>query len=378
VDLELDSSHVILRESAQKMLRDRYDYRTFQAISTSETGWSADIWAEFAELGWLGLPFAEDDGGIGGGAVEVAILMEEFGRALAVEPYLSTVVMGGGLVAALGNAEQRGSILGPLIDGKLHLALGWDERAAVTATPRGRDYVLSGDIKNVLAAPMANTLLVAARVPDGLGVFTMPANARGLTIRPFRTVDGGRAADISLADVSVSAAARLGDGADATPALAHTIQRAIAAASADTVGAMSAMVTATVDYTKQRIQFGQPIAKFQVIQHRLVEMKIKEEEARASTLLATLSLDGDAASRARAVSGAKAKVGKNGHVVAQEAVQLHGAIGTTNELSMGAYSKRIMAYEARFGSTREHLRRYAALIADRTLAGAGLLLEPAG
>lgn len=376
MDLEYDQSHLLLRDSAERLLRDRYDYRTYQKIATGAAGWSAELWAEFAALGWLGLPFPEEDGGSGGGAVEVAILMEAFGRALVIEPFLPTVVMAGGVVADLGTAAQRREILSPLIEGKLRLALVAGEGAPVAAKPRGGSYVLTGDAASVLGAPMADRLVVAARLPAGTtGAFVVPAGANGLVLRPFRTVDGLRAADMAFGEVTVPASALLGGEEDAGPALARGLDRAITAASADAVGAMAALVAATVDYTKQRVQFGQPIAKFQVIQHRLVYMKIREEEARASCRLATLSLDGPAAHRARAASGAKAKIGRAGRHVAQEAVQLHGAIGTTNELAMGAYAKRILAYEARFGSTRSHLRRYGEAMSDPALAGAGLMLD---
>ena len=382
MDLEYDQSHLIVRDSAERFLRERYDYRTYQKIAGSESGWSAEMWAEFAKLGWLGLPFAEAEGGSGGGAVEVGLLMEAFGKALVVEPYLSTVVWGGGLVADLGTPEQRGEILPALIDGRLRLAVvagegaGVGEAAEVEAAARGGDYVLSGEAKSVLAAPMADRLLVAAWLPsDTEGVFVVPANAKGLVVRPFRTADGRRAADVTLSEVRVGKAALLGGRDDATAVLAQTLDRVIAAASAEAVGAMAAMVAATVEYAKSRVQFGQALSKFQVIQHRLVQMKIREEEARASCRLAALSLDGSPAHRMRAVSGAKAKIGRCGRAVAQEAVQLHGAIGTTNELSVGAYGKLVLAYEARFGTTRAHLRRYAAAMADADLAGAGLLLD---
>ena len=376
MNLEYDEAHLLLRDSAERFLRERYDYRAHQKIAGSEAGWSAEMWAEFAKLGWLGLPFAEDDGGSGGGAVEVAILMEAFGRSLVVEPFLPTVILAGGLVAELGSPSQRQDILPAVIEGKLRLAVAAGEQAEVTATARGGDYVLSGEAASVVGAPMAERLVVAARLPAGtVGMFIVPANSHGLTVRPFRTVDGMRAGDITLADVTVPKSDLLGGREDAGPALAKGVDRAIAASSADTVGAMAAMVAATVEYTKQRVQFGQPLAKFQVIQHRLVHMKIKEEEARASCRLATLSLEGPGAQRTRAVSGAKAKVGRAGRAVAQEAIQLHGAIGTTNELSIGAYAKRVLAYEARLGSTRAHLRRYAAAMSDTALAGAGLLLD---
>jgi alkylation response protein AidB-like acyl-CoA dehydrogenase len=185
-------------------------------------------------------------------------------------------------------------------------------------------------------------------------------------------VDGSRAADIALVDVVAPRSALLGDNERADTAIAAVTDRAIAALSADAVGAISVMVQATVNYTKTRVQFGQPLASFQALQHRMVRMKIKEEEARASSLFATLSLDGPAAARRRAVSGAKAKIGRCARLVHQEAIQLHGAIGTTGELSLGGYAKRLIAYEMLFGSTREHLRRYAAIMADAEVAAEGI------
>jgi alkylation response protein AidB-like acyl-CoA dehydrogenase len=218
-------------------------------------------------------------------------------------------------------------------------------------------------------------LLVSARIGDGrgMGVFVMPKDARGVVVRPYRMVNGERAADVELSGVSLAAGALLGGNDDAGAAIAHVTDRAIAALSADAVGAIATMVKATVDYAKTRVPFGQPLASFQALQHRMVAMKIKEEEARASALLATLALDSAPERRARAVSGAKAKIGRCARSVHQEAIQLHGAIGTTNELSLGAYAKRLVAYEIKFGATREHLARYGAMIARPEFAAEELL-----
>ena len=374
MDLQYDTEHTILRDGAEKFLAGRYDYRAFQKISDSETGWSAEIWREFAELGWLGLPFADEDGGIGGGPVEVAVLMETFGKSLVLEPYVPTVILGGGIVFALGSAAQRQSILPAVAEGKLRLAFAIEDRdAPVQAKKTSDGFVLSGAKKMVIGAPMAETILVSARIGNGVGVFVVPVGTRGLVMRPYRTVDGGRTADIELVDVAMPGSALLGGNEAAQGAIDLTVHRAIAALSSDAVGAMSALVSATVEYTKTRVQFGQPLAKFQVLQHRMVDMKVKEEEARASCLFATLSLDGPADRRARAVSGAKAKIGRASRSVAQSAIQIHGAIGTTNELSVGGYTKRLIAYEIVFGSTREHLRRYAEIMSDPAVASQGLL-----
>ena len=378
MDLQYDTEHTILRDGAEKYLAGRYDYRTYQKIAESEAGWDSDVWTEFAELGWLGLPFADEDGGIGGGPVEVAVLMETLGKSLVLEPYVPTVILGGGIVSALGSPSQRQLILPAVAEGKLRLAFAIEDRGTpVQAKKASGGYVLSGAKKMVLGAPMADTILVSAKMGGGVGVFVVPAETRGLVVRPYRMVDGGRAADIEMVDVSLPSSALLGNNESAGATIELTIHRAIGALSADAVGAISSLVAATVEYTKTRVQFGQPLAKFQVLQHRMVDMKVKEEEARASCLFATLSLDGPTDRRARAVSGAKAKIGRAGRSVSQSAIQLHGAIGTTNELSIGGYTKRLIAYELLFGSTREHLRRYASIISDPAVASAGLLSAPA-
>jgi alkylation response protein AidB-like acyl-CoA dehydrogenase len=376
VDLRYATEHVILRESAEKFLAERYDYRTVQKIAASETGWDREVWEEFAKLGWLGLPFAPEDGGNGGGAVELAILMEAFGQHLVIEPYLATVVLGGGLIAALGSTAERQTMLPAVMEGECHLAFAHEERDVPTRAQRTNDgYSLRGGKKVVLGGSSADTLLLSARLGDqGLGVFVVPRTTHGLTVRSYRMVDGRRAADVDLNDAMVPTSALLGGNENAGGAVEAVLQRAIAALSADAVGAIGAMVKATVDYAKTRVQFGQPIANFQALQHRMVRIKIKEEEARAAALFATLSLDGPAAICARATSGAKAKIGRCARSVHQEAIQLHGAIGTTDELALGGYAKRLLAYELLFGSTREHLRRYGAMIADPKVAGTGLLM----
>jgi alkylation response protein AidB-like acyl-CoA dehydrogenase len=376
VDLRYATEHVILRDSIEKFLGERYDYRFVQKVAASETGWNREIWGEFAKLGWLGLPFAPEDGGNGGGAVELAILMEAFGKHLVIEPYLATVVLGGGLIAALGSTAERQAMLPAVMEGECHLAFAHEERDVPTQAQRtSGGYLLRGGKKVVLGGSSADTLLVSARLGDDrFGIFVLPRGTRGLTVRPYRMVDGSRAADVDLTDASVPSAALLGSNEDAGDAVETVIHRAIAALSADAVGAIGAMVKATVDYAKTRVQFGRAIANFQALQHRMVRIKIKEEEARAAALFATLSLDGPAAICARAVAGAKAKIGRCARFVHQDAIQLHGAIGTTDELALGGYAKRLLAYELLFGSTREHLRRYGAIIANPQVAATGLLM----
>src|ERR1700722_9858484 len=200
MNLQLDSEHVMLRDSAEKLLAARFDFRAFQALIDGERGWTPELWRIFAELGWLGLPFSEEDGGAGGGSVEIAILMEAFGKYLVVEPYLATVVLAGGLIAALGGAAERKALLGPVIAGETRLAFAHDDAGAPTEAARqGGGYVITGAKKVVLGAPMAETLLVSARLDAAhLGVFLVPRATPGVVVRPYRMVNGEGAADIGL------------------------------------------------------------------------------------------------------------------------------------------------------------------------------------
>lgn len=377
MDLQPTEEQQLIRESAEKFLADRYGPETFRALIDSDARWSPDIWNGFAELGWLGLPFPEDAGGFGMGPAEVVILMEQFGRVPVLEPYVSSVILCGKLIELLGTDEQRGALLGEIASGQLRLAFAHDALEGPMTVTRGADaFLLSGVKRAVHDAPMAEIYLVSCTLDDGtVAVFAVPANAAGITARSHNTLDGRRLADLDFADARIPPEARLGGGTDGRAAIDEATAWAITASCADAVGAISAMVEQTVDYAKQREQFGQPIAKFQVLQHRLVDMKIAEEEARASVLLAALSLDGDAAMRERGASGAKAKVGRAARFVHQAAIQTHGAIGTTDELMLGWYAKRLVAFEKQFLPTRRHLGRYAEIISDPEAAAAPLLRE---
>jgi alkylation response protein AidB-like acyl-CoA dehydrogenase len=378
VDLRYNIEQEILRDSAQKFFADRYDYHTFRKITESEVGFSREIWIEFAKLGWLGLPFAIEDGGSGGGPVEFSILMEAIGKHLVVEPYLATVVLGGNLLALLGSSAERGTIVPAVIEGECRLAFAHEDKEAPTQAVRtATGYTLRGRKKTVLGGAAADTLLVSATLGHGgLGVFIIPSAARGVTMRSYQMVDGSRAATLDFENVAVPSSALLGSNDDAGTAIQAVLDRGIAALSADAVGAIAAMIESTVNYAKTRVQFGRRIAEFQALQHRMVEMKIREEEARAASLFATLTVDSPADVRARAISGAKVKIGRCARFIHQNAIQLHGAIGTTKELSLGGYARRLIAYEILLGSTREHLRRYAAIIACPELAAKGLMIAP--
>ena len=374
MDLQLDTEQTILRDGVDRYLKDNYDYRTFRENAKSDLGWSAAIWREFAELGWLGLPFSSEHGGVGAGPVEISILMEAFGRHLVLEPYLSTVILSGGVISRLGTEAQRQDLLPQIAEGRQISFANIDSAGETTARKTKAGYVLNGRKAMVLGGGSADYFLVSAEIQGGeKGVFLVPATARGLAVRPFKMADERRAADLDLSDVDVPLSSRLGQEEDALRRIELAILGSIGALCADAVGAMRVVVDATVEYTKTRVQFGQPIGKFQALQHRMVDMGVRAEEARATALFATLSLAQSSTEMERAVYGAKAKIGRCGRSIYQNAIQLHGAIGTTDELSLGSYAKRLMAFEVLFGTTREHLRKYSSIISMPDVAARGLL-----
>ncbi len=375
MDLSLSDEQRLLTEAASRFIAGRYSFEQRRAILQSTDGFSREIWREMAELGWLGLPFAEDFGGLGAGPVEIGIVMEAIGRALIVEPYLSTIVLSGGLISALGTDEQKRALLPNIAEGKELVSLAHAEPqarftledVATMATQAGDGWHLSGRKEVVIGAPAADWLLVSARVTGGqhdrkgIGVFLVPKHAKGLSTKDFPTLDGGRASNLELDEVKVEDNALLGQSIDALPAIMEATDRAIAAICAEAIGCMEVLLETTIAYTKTRVQFGAPLAANQVLRHRMVDMAVKIEEAKASSLKCTLSMDGDALTRARAASSAKAKVARCGRYVAEQAVQLHGGMGVTEELNVNAYFKRLLAIEMLFGSPDFHLRRHARL-----------------
>lgn len=377
MDLSLSDEQRLLQDSVERFVRDEYGFEQRKAVVAEADGFSRRHWATFAELGWLALPFAEADGGLGGGGADVAVLMEAFGRGLVVEPYLSTVILGGGLVAALAEGGRRAALLEPLLEGRLQLAIAYAERQArydlsdIATTARRQEaggYVLDGQKSVVLNAPAADKLIVAARTAggrrdrDGISLFLVDRSAPGLGLRDYPTLDGRRAAEVALAGVAVPAEALLGPEGDALPAIEAVADRAVAALCAEAVGCIDHLLAATVEYTRTRVQFGQPIARFQVLKHRMADMAVCLEQARSMAAYAAQHWDAaDPQARARAVSAAKAKVGQAARFVAQQAVQLHGAMGVTEEMNVGHYMKRLMAIEVAFGSTDHHLRRFGSL-----------------
>uniref|UniRef100_UPI0031018A1A acyl-CoA dehydrogenase family protein n=1 Tax=Neorhizobium sp. EC2-8 TaxID=3129230 RepID=UPI0031018A1A len=384
MDLNYSDEQLLLRESADRFLKERYDFEKRAKILASDTGFASDIWAEIADLGWLALPFAEENGGLGGGAVEISLIMEAVGRALMVEPYLTCVILAGGLVERLGSEAQKAEILGGLIAGTSRPALAHTERqtgfdlgsVSAIATKNGEGYVLSGEKSLVPGGPFADVFLVSAKLDGLISLFAVPANADGLFRADVKLVDGSRASDLVLDNVSVQASALLTTGTDTLAEIEAAYDRANAALASEAVGAMDALLDATVAYTKERVQFGKPLAAFQALQHRMGEMAVKCQEARGSALLAMLSVDAPRAMRIRGVSGARAKIGKVSRSVAQEAIQLHGAMGFSQEMPVGAWFRRLYAIENTFGTTADHLKRYGEIIRDPAILSGSLLREP--
>lgn len=386
MDLSYSDEQLMLRDSANRFLSEQYDFAARQKIAASPQGCSDAIWHQIAEMGWLALPLPDSAGGLGGGPVETAILMEACGKALFLEPYVSTIVLGAGLLIESGDTRLNADLLPAVAEGRLRLAFAHTEahsrlatRALHTSAQETSDgWRLSGRKYTVLGASTADHLIVSAQIgtgssdSHGTGLFLVPRTANGVTLTAYPLVDGTRAADVTLLDVQVNRDALLSGCHEAWPLIDAVMDRAIAAMAADAVGASRVLLDATAEYTKTREQFGQPLAKFQALQHRMAEMAVLQEEAASIALFATLMADAGLTERARAASSAKVKVARAAHYIGQQAVQLHGAMGVTEELSVGAYVKRVLVFEHLFGSVDDHLQRYAALARSTGFVGRGL------
>jgi pimeloyl-CoA dehydrogenase small subunit len=373
MDFDLTDEQRLLRESVDRLIQDRYGFEARRGYRAEPGGWSRAVWAQFAELGVLGLPFSEQDGGFGGSPVETAIVMETFGRALVVEPYLATVVMCGALLRHLASDAQRARLVSEIASGEHILAYAQVERqsryslndVATRAERDGAGWRLSGAKSLVLHGDSADHLLVTARTAGeerdrhGIGLFLVSAQAQGVARRGYPTQDGMRAAEIDFTD---AAAEPLGDPGDALPGLERAQDEVLAAVAAEAVGVMQVMHEMTIDYLKTRTQFGRPIGDNQSLQHRAVDMYVSLEQARSMSIFATMmASEIDATERQRAMHAAKVQIGRSGRHIGQEAVQLHGGIGVTMEYAVGHYFKRMTMIERGFGDTEMHLAALARL-----------------
>jgi pimeloyl-CoA dehydrogenase small subunit len=374
MDFDLSHTQRLLKESVDRLCADRYSFEQRKLLVANSESPNRAMWAQFAELGLLGAPFEERYGGFDGGSVETMIVMEAFGRALVVEPYISTVVLGGGFLRHGASQEQREAIIPAIINGELTLAFAHVERHSrydlsdVTTTAR-RDadrWVLDGKKSVVLHGDSADQLIVTARCSGqqrdkaGIGLFLVDPRAPGVHRRGYPTQDEMRAAEISLAGVRIAGSATLGEPGNAWRLIERVVDEAKVALCAEAVGAMTALLDLTVDYLKTRTQFGRPIGNFQALQHRAADMLIALEQARSMSMLATIMVnDEDVEARRHTVDAAKVLVGRSARFVGQQAIQLHGGIGMTMEYQAGVYFKRLSMIDAMFGDADYHLAALA-------------------
>lgn len=367
MDFDLSEDQRLLQDSLAKLLKDKYGFEQRKGYMASESGWSREVWAAYAELGLLAMPFAEDDGGLGYGAVETMIVAEQMGRSLTLEPFMTTVVMGGGFLRHGATAEQRAAMVPVIAEGKMLLAFAHTEvqsrfdlhDVATSAKKDGDGWVIDGRKGVVVHGDTADQLIVTARVSgarrdrDGIEVFLVPADATGVSRRGFKTSDGQRAADITFDNVKVGAEARLAGGLALVERVAD---ETIAALSAEAIGCMEAAKDLTVDYLKTRKQFGRAIGSFQSLQHRAAEMMVCLEQARSMAMLAAMTAsETDDAERRRLMRAVKVEIGRNARFVGQQTVQMHGGIAMTMEYAGGHYLKRLTVIENMFGDMDHHL-----------------------
>lgn len=374
MDFDFSEEQQLFRDSLTRLLGDRYDFERRKTYLAGE-GWSREAWRDYAELGLLGVPFPEEFGGFGGGLVEVMITQEAFGRAMALEPYLATVVLAGGIIRHGGTQAQREALLPAIAGGEAILAFAHGEEQArydlfdveTRVRQDGEGYVIDGVKSVVLAGAEADHIIVSARSggdsrdTDGIGLFIVDAGAPGLTTRGYALQDGRRAAELTFEGVRVGAEAVLGDPGGALPLITRVTDEAIAANAADMVGCMDEMLALTVEYLKTRKQFGTAIGSFQVLQHRASEMFVALELARSMTFYAVMmAQEEDAAARRAALSAAKVQLGRSARFVGQNAIQLHGGVGMTMEYRIGHLFKRLSVNDLMFGDADHHLALVAA------------------
>jgi hypothetical protein len=377
MDFSISEEQAMLADSIARFIDHDYSFKRRQEIAASDAGFSAELWQTCAELGWTAVPFAEDDGGLGGGPVELMLMMEQFGRGLLVEPYLANIVLAGGVLRRAANGAQKSRWLAPLIAGELQAALAFAEPQArfaasdilTSAERQGDGYVLNGRKNYVLNGGNAELLIIPARTAGlqcetaGISLFAVPADAAGVQRRAYKTVDAQQAADIELQAVAVDATGILGNVGAGFAILQDVIDEATLAVCSEAVGIMRTMHDKTVEYSKNRVQFGVPIGSFQALQHRMVDTLMACEQSRSLLMWAVMLNTADDDARQRAVSAMKYQVGTAGISVAREAVQIHGGMGVTWELDIAHFFKRMTAIDLLFGNADFHLDRYVRLSA---------------
>ncbi|MGH8061863.1 MAG: acyl-CoA dehydrogenase family protein [Pseudoxanthomonas sp.] len=365
MDFSFNDEQQMLLDTTRRFIAERYDFEHRNTVRASAEGWSREVWAQLAELGLLAINIPEDEGGIGAGPVGTMLVGNAIGEGMLLEPFWSSAVVATNAIVTLGSAEQRAQWLPALAGGESIAVLAHDEASTrfdsmnieTRAVANGNGWELSGRKSTVYHAPAAGLLLVSARVGGELALFAVPADAPGVSLQAFTTVDEQSAADIVLDKVVLSTDARL--GGDAGESLQAVLDYGLAALCAEAFGAMDRILAATISYSRARVQFGAPIGSFQALQHRMAEMLMHLEQARSMSYLATCHCtDPYPATRRAALSAAKALMGQAARYIGQQAVQLHGGMGMTDELDVSHYFKRLLAFELRCGSTDLHLESY--------------------
>lgn len=376
MDLSLNDEQLLIKDSVERFVLNDYSFDQRQKLVAEAPGFGEDNWKMFAELGWLAIPFSEEDGGLGSTAIESMVLCEQFGRGIVVEPYVPTVVLAGGAIRLGGSAAQRKHYLPDLIDGKLQSALAFVEPQGrydlhdltTTATAKGDGFVINGYKAVVLNAPAADFLVVSARTrgdqrdEDGVSLFLLDAKQVGISRHDFTTVDALRASEITFENVEVGADALLGEAGQGLAVLQQVIDEGTFAVCAEAVGCMEVLYKDTVEYSKIREQFGQQIGSFQALQHRMVDMFMAYEQSRSLLYMTAAYLEqGYNEEAQKHIAALKVQIGKAGKLVGQGAIQIHGGMGLTNELSTSHYFKRVTVIENMFGNSRFQLKRFGTL-----------------
>jgi alkylation response protein AidB-like acyl-CoA dehydrogenase len=375
MNFDYSEEQALLKDSVERFVRDSYNLESRNALVKAKTGFSAENWKAMADLGWMALPFSEEDGGFGGNQIDTMIVMEEFGKGLVVEPYFASVVLGGGALKRGASGTLKEQLLPGVIDGSVQLALGFAEEQSrynlqdvgTTATAEGDELVLNGTKSFVLNAATANQMIIVARTSGartdrhGITLVLVDATADGIALQSYPTVDGLRASEVTLTGVRVPASNVLGKVDDGFDLLQQVANDGILALAAEAVGCMEILYKDTVAYTQQRVQFDHPLSDFQVLQHRMVEMFMEYELARSLLLRATMEAAQDIPEAQRTIHALKHLITRAGTFIGENAVQLHGGMGMTEELRVGHYFKRLLAMEPMFGDGDYHLERFAAL-----------------
>ena len=372
MNFELSEEQKMIQQNVERFVQDNYDLPKRVELSSQDPGYSKDYWNAMAELGWLGLPFNEEDGGFGGNQIDTLVIMEQFGKGLVLEPFLANVVLGGGAIQIGGSEELKNEMLSSLIEGSKQLTLAYAEQqsrfdledVATSARKEGEKYIINGQKSMVLNAESADHLVVVTRTnggqvdEEGITLFLVDSDSKGLERNNFPTVDGLRASEITFDNVEVSSERMLGDLDKGFTILRTIANNAILALCAEAVGAMEVLYKDTVEYTQQREQFDHPLSDFQVLQHRMVDMFMEYEQCKSLLFRATMETIQDPVMAQRTIHALKHLIGKSGIFVGENAVQLHGGMGVTEELRVGHFFKRLLVIDSQFGNADFHLDKF--------------------